>query len=373
MIRALPRVTVPLAASLFLAAAAVGCRRSPVDAASTPKAAPVPVHTVEATSRPMPHALALTGTLRGERQTELAANAMGRVLETAVERGTEVKKGDLLAKVDIRAAALSAAEARANAALAKSQSETATRDCSRYKLLLDRGTIAQAEYDRFADQCKNAPLSVAAADARATAAALVVGDGQIKAPFEGVVTERWVEVGQYVRHDTKVVSVVSLDPLRLELTVPEARLADVKQGGKVTFTVPAYPDRTFEGTLRFVGAAVRETTRDVVAEATVANADRALRPGMFASIGLALPEVDSVVVPESSVVRKGKNAYVFVLVQHGAGHRVEQRLVQLGAARDAVIAVTRGVAKGERVVDRPEPTLRNGQPATPDTPGAAGG
>jgi RND family efflux transporter MFP subunit len=143
---------------------------------------------------------------------------------------------------------------------------------------------SQAEYDRISDQCRTTPLSVTASEARAHAAALVVGDGVIRAPFAGVVTERYVEVGQYVRQDTKVVALVDLDPLRLEFTVPEASLAAVKEGNKVTFTVSAYPDRSFDGTVKYVGAAVREATRDLVTEAIVPNADKFLRPGMFASV-----------------------------------------------------------------------------------------
>ena len=189
-----------------------------------------------------------------------------------------------------------------------------------------------------------------------------MGDGQIKAPFDGVVTDRWVEAGQYVRHDTKVVSVASLDPLRLELTLPEARLADVKQGGNVAFRVPAYPDRTFSGTIQYVGASVRETTRDVVAEATVENPDHALRPGMFASVELALADAPSIVAPASALVPKAASTHVFVIVKQGGGARLEERVVQTGAARDGFVSILRGLKKGDVLVAKPDPALRNGQP-----------
>ncbi|WP_437681470.1 efflux RND transporter periplasmic adaptor subunit [Sorangium sp. So ce131] len=341
-----------------LAAAPAGCS-SKASASNASEAAPQPVRveTREVHEQPMPRALALTGTLRGARQTDLAANAAGRVLETFVERGAEVKRGDLLARLDVRAAALTAAEAQANAALARAQEETARRECARYTALRDSGAISQAEHDRIADQCRSAPLSVAAASARARAAAQGVGDGQIRAPFDGVVTERFVDVGEYVRHDSRVVSLVSAGALRLEFTVPEASLAAVRPGGALTFTVPAYPGRSFAGEVRWIGAAVREATRDLVAEAEVQNPDGALRPGMFASIALATGEAKGPVVPRSAILPKEGRAHLFVVVDR----RLEERVVQTGAEKGDAVAVARGVRAGDKVVITPSEALRNGQ------------
>jgi RND family efflux transporter MFP subunit len=269
----------------------------------------------------------------------------------------EVKKGDLLARLDVRAAALSAQEAAAQAALARTQRDTAKRECERYQSLLAQGAISQAEYDRISDQCHSSPLSVQAAEARAQSAAQVVGDGQIRAPFGGVVAERFVEAGQYVRQDTKIVSLVSVEVLRLELTVPEAHLAAVKQGGALTFTVPAFPGRTFTGTVKFVGATVRETTRDLVAEAEVENADRALRPGMFAAVSLLAGDAKVAVLPKAAIMMKEGNAHVFAVVDR----RLEERVVQTDVEKDGVVAVVRGVRPGDKVVAKPSDALLNGQ------------
>jgi membrane fusion protein, multidrug efflux system len=341
---------------VLVCAAALGCRQK-TDPKTDTTITRIHVDTVEVKSQPMPRTLALTGSLRGKRQTDLAANTNGRVLETFVERGTEVKKGDMLAKVDVRAAALTAAEAQANAALARAQRETSKRECDRYKALLAQGAIGQAEFDRVSDQCRNSPLTVEAAEARASAAAQVVGDGQIRAPFGGIVTERWVEAGQYVRADARVVSLVAIDNLRLELTVPEAHMAAVKQGGSLTFTVPAYPGRAFPGTVRYISAAVREATRDLVVEAEVDNPDRALRPGMFAAIALDAGEGPMLVVPKESVVKKEGSSRVFAVVDR----RIEERVVQLGPTKGGVVAVARGLSEGEHVVAKPSETLQNGQ------------
>jgi len=341
---------------LTFVAALSGCKPKTV-AATTAPPAPVHVEMIEAREEPIPRVLALTGTLRGKQQTDLAANAAGRVLATFVERGSEVKIGDVMARLDVRAAALSASEARANVDLTKTRAETAKRDCDRYAALLAQGAIAQGEYDRVSDQCSTSGSSIAAAQARAASAAQMVGDGVIRAPFAGVITERYVDVGEFVRQDTKVVSLVAVDSLRLEFSVPEASLGAVKQGGTMTFTVPTYPGRAFTGTVRFISAAVRETTRDMIAEAVVDNADRALRPGMFASISLLVGEAPMPVIPKTSVVEKDGRTHVFAVVEQ----RLEERVVQIGAPKGDLVSVVRGLRTGEKVVAAPTEANHNGQ------------
>jgi RND family efflux transporter MFP subunit len=354
----------------LLTIAAIGGCKAKASTSVAPPVVRVHVDAVAVREQSMPRTLALTGTLRGHRQTDLAANATGRVLETFVERGAEVKKGDLLARLDVRAVALSAAEAQANAALSRAQQGTAKRECERYKRLLEQNAISQAEYDRAADQCEASPLSVAAAEARASAAAQVVSDGSIRAPFGGIVTERYVEAGEYVRQDTKIVSLVAVATLRLELTVPEASVAAVKVGGALSFTVPAYPARTFTGVVRYVSPAIREATRDLAVEAEVDNADRALYPGMFAAIELLTGESPAPVVPKAALLAKEGSTRVFAVVEE----RLEERVVQTGAARGDLVAVVRGVRAGDRVVLRPTDALLNGQAVTTgDAPAPPGG
>jgi len=312
---------------------------------------------VTVTQQPMPRILQLTGNLRGQHETDLAANAAGRVLSTFVERGAQVKKGDILAKLDIRAASLGAAEAKAAAELARTQADNAKRDCSRYEKLFQEGSISQAEYDRISDQCRTTPLSVAASEARAQAAAIVVGDGIIRAPFGGVVTERYIEVGQFVRQDTKVVALVDLEQLKLEFTVPESNLSSVKEGNLVSFTVSAYPDRSFEGAVKYIGASVRTTTRDLVAEAVVTNPDKVLRPGMFASVALQIGDQMTAVVPKLAVTTKEGRSHVLVIVDG----RVDERVVQTGTTTGDLLGVVKGLQAGDKVVIKAPEGLRNGQ------------
>jgi membrane fusion protein, multidrug efflux system len=348
------------ALALCGAALTSACKRGDeaVEAArSAPAPVSVSVKTAPASSLDVPKTLRLTGTLRGNREADLAANASGRVLSVAIERGVQVKLGQSLATLDVRAATLSATEARAQAASARAQQEQAKDECDRYEKLKERGAISDLEYQQKVTQCRTLPLSAEAATARAELAAQNVGDGVIRAPFAGIVAERFIEVGQYVRQDTKVATIVSLDPIRLALAVPEAEVARVAEGAVVNFSVSGYPDRRFSGKIRFVSGVVRASTRDLVVEALVDNPDRQLLPGMFADVELTVGSQKLPSVPKGSLVTRDDQARLFV-VSEG---RLEERVVALGPALGERVSVVRGVNLDEQVVVSDPTELRNGQ------------
>ncbi|HWO14694.1 MAG TPA: efflux RND transporter periplasmic adaptor subunit, partial [Polyangiaceae bacterium] len=265
----------------------MGCHRTDPDAAlGQAPVARVKVTTAPISERPVPILIPLTGTLMADLRTELTANSAGRVTKTFVERGQKVQSGAVLAQLDVRSAAANAAEAQASVASARVQFDAARAECDRYDALVARGAITQQEHEHQTANCKQQLAAIAVTKARATTASLVVGDGTIRAPFAGVVTERWVSVGDYVQAPSKVVTLVVSNPLRLKLTVPERRVAEVKEGALVTFTTTGGAGRTFSGIVKYMSGEVRTTTRDVVVEAMVANDDGALLPGMFVDVSL---------------------------------------------------------------------------------------
>jgi len=334
-----------------------GCKRNSEAAEPPSEAAAVSVQTEPVIVSDVPRTLRLSGTLRGDREVDLAANATGRVLATAVERGERVLPNQVIAKLDVRAASLSETEAKAQAASARAQQEQAANECERYEKLKQKAAITDLEYLQKMTQCRTLPLSAEAATARAALAAQNVGDGVIRAPFAGIVAERFVEVGQFVRQDTRVVSLVSADPIRLQLSVPEAEVANVREGGAVTFLVSAYPERRFTGTIRFVSGVVRATTRDLVVEALVPNGDRALLPGMFADAELTVGQRRLPTVPKEAIFTRDDEAHVFVVV----AQRLEERVLALGPEVGDRVAVVRGASDGERVATAQLDSLKNGQ------------
>lgn len=346
-------VGVALALTLAQVAACKPVGTAKADDASV---APVHVETTEVTMVDAPTVLRLTGNLRGRKEADLAANASGRVLKTYVERGDEIKEGMVVAQLDTSNLALSLQEARTNVKAQRTQEEINKADCARYEQLWQKGAISAAEYDQTTAKCKTTPISREVAEARENIASKNVGDGAIRAPFTGVVSERYIEVGEYVQASSKVLSMVQTGDLRLQLTVPEANVADVKTGADVAFTVAAYPDKTFHGTVKFVSAAVRESTRDLVVEAVVPNNDKLLRPGMFADASLTTGSEKLASVPLSAVFERQDKKRVYVV----ADGRLQERVLQVGPEVNGRLTAHGGIKAGDKVVSGNLAGLTNG-------------
>jgi membrane fusion protein (multidrug efflux system) len=315
------------------------------------------VETVAVAEREVSRFLTLTGTLVANQKADVAADTMGKVQRTYVERGSFVGKGELLAIVDARSAALTQAEASAEAHAAKVRSEQAKSDCERSGRLYQEGSISKAEYEREGAQCEASQWSNRAAEARAGQAGKAVGDSSIRAPFSGVVMERLVTAGEYVRADTRVVTLVDIDKLRLELTVPESAVGSVVEGQTVSFRLASFGDREFPAKIEYVGPAVRRNSRDLVVEAVLDNADHKLRPGMFAAAKVELGKASTPVVPLTALRDEGSARHVFVV---NRDKHLEERIVEAGDQLGDVVAIVRGVASGERVVKVAASDVRDG-------------
>jgi len=348
--RTLAAIAVPLMLAGFVL---TGCKKPE---AARPTVQKVKVETLAAAAIETPEVLRLTGNLKGERETELAANVSGRVLETLVERGARVEKGTIIARIDTSAAALQLAEAKVQVATTETQASIDQVECDRYQKLKERGAVTDLEYENVMARCKKAPLSLDAAKARVSIAAKNVGDGVIRAPFAGVVTDRSIEVGEYVQPNTRVVSIANVDSLRLEFSVPEANYPAVKPDSEVRFRVVAYGDREFTGKVVHIGGAVR-STRDVLVEAEVPNQDSVLLPGMFANVSLVVGKRQVPAVPVTAVFQQNAKPNAFV-VKNGV---LEQRVLQVAEARGQEIPVLVGISVGDKVVAAYRAELANGQ------------
>lgn len=314
------------------------------------------VATVEATSRQVAQTQTLTGTLIPNRKSDVAADATGKVATTLVERGAFVASGAALARLDRRSATLAEEEARAQAEAARTQQNLAERECARSERLWKEGAINGAEHDRARAQCDAARSQATAASARARMADKTLGDLVVRAPFRGLVVERFVSAGEYVRPDTRVASIVEIDPLRLELSVPEAAIAGLKQAMEVEFQVAAFPGQTFRAKIRYIGPAVRRQSRDLLVEAVVANPEHSLLPGMFATARLLSGVATHTVIPESAIKHDQETDRAYVVNQG----RLEERLLSLGARENGLVAVLSGIRAGEKLVAPITPELRDG-------------
>jgi membrane fusion protein (multidrug efflux system) len=352
--------TLLLAAALAVA----GCSKPPAEtaaAAETRKAeliglAPVKVTTGEVTHLKMPRFLSLTGSVQADRQSDVAANVAGRVTATYVERGMPVKAGQPMAVVDSKAASFQQAAAVAQSQAAQTQVALAKQECDRADTLYAQGAIPKAEYDRQKSTCTAQLYNANAAQANADLQGKLAGDTVIRAPIDGFVGERFVNVGEYVQPPTKVATVFAINPARIQISVPEPAVAMIKEGQLLNLEVAAFPDRLFPATVRFVSPALRQNTRDLIIEATAPNDDLSLRPGMFALARLAVGEEEQPTVPAEAIKAEGTIKRLY-LARNGQAFEV---VVRTGITRDGRTSIFEPLAPGEKVIIKPPPGLRDG-------------
>lgn len=345
--------------TLILAVLTMAACKKPGPAAPVAKEAAMVVKgpVAAAEERAFPRFLRVTGQLTGQNDAVVAADSVGRVIAAPVERGSVVKAGDVLAKLDERQARLSLAEAAASVALAQARLALAKNEQERNKPLAEKRAVADAEYQKFLTEVAAREAELAAAVARHELTQKTLDDCIIRAVSGGVVAERMVEPGEYVKVDSPVARVVDLSTLRLVLHVPETEVGALEIGQEVEFLTAAFPGKTFTGKLRFLGAAMREASRDLVIEALVDNAEGKLRPGFFCDARIRLREEKAVAVPVDAVRLEGSRRKVFVIA---GDNLLSERLVEVGETRGGFTEILRGVASGEPVLAKPEAGAADG-------------
>ena len=363
--------------TLLAAALAVACDRAGADSPATPAdAAVISVSTVEVVEQPIKRFIRVSGTLTAQEEADVAAEVAGRVVATPVERGSRVGASDSLVRLAAAEGEAQAIEAQANAAQieapfavesvpevasARANVQLARSEFERARTLHAQKLLSQSEFDQSSakteaaerqyDMARNTAAqqyqSLLAARARVTLAQKALSDTTVRAPFAGVVGERFVSVGDYVTRGTKVATVMRVDPLRVELTVPEQFVAAVATGRTVTFEVDAYPGETFVGQVRYVSPSVVASTRALTLEAIVPNTANRLKPGFFATAQIEQASMlPGLLVPATAVRTVSGTARVFVV----NGDRVEERVVMVGQAVGERVEITSGLKAGERVV-----------------------
>ena len=344
---------------LVALAAAVGCKK-PSDggsgSAKPPPAAPVKIATAVAGEAPTPDVIVVTGLVAADQRSDVTADTQGKVINVLCDRGQRVKLGQPCVTLDVRSAALGAKEAAANLAAAKSQKDLADQECARTKSLLEKGAITKSEYDRQMAQCTSAQEQVAAVQARTEMMSKSVSDGMVRAPFDGIVSEKMVSPGEWVAPGKPLFTLVDDDPLKVELSVSEIAISQIKLNERVEIVATANPAKTYGATITRMGAEVGRT-RSLIVEATIDKGSD-LIPGMFAEAHIQIGQTPRVVLPADAVVKRGKTWHAFVVTKTG---ELEERLVQLGAAPGPnQVSIVQGVAKGEKVATKVDDKIVDG-------------
>jgi RND family efflux transporter MFP subunit len=356
-------VTRILAAGVILFPLAA-CRGGGDVEAVAAAAAPVAIETAIVAGRDEPVTLQATGSFVADEASDVAPEASGRVVATPVDVGQYVREGAVLVRLQGVDAGLKldgarAAVARTEAALklAESQNSLARTTAERYERLLATGDLSNEVADQARTQAETsqqnvntARASVAEARAQLAIAEKAYADVVVAAPFDGYISARKVSVGEYVQPSTPVVTLLKVDPLRLQLTVPGLEAAHVALKQQVTATVDAYPGRAFTGEITAVNPAIVQESRSLLVEARVRNPDAVLKPGMFAVAQIDQGHtVRALFVPRQAVI-EDVNTSSYRVFAVGDDGRVRLKVVLLAPRQSgAETRLVSGIAEGERV------------------------
>ncbi len=312
---------------------------------------PSTVATAVVQAEQWPESLPAVGSVTAAQGVMVSPEIAGTVSEITFDSGATVNKGDLLVKLDTstEVAQLQAAEA---------QVKLARLNADRTRQLRADKTVSQAELDQ-------AEATLQESQANADAIRAAIDKKTIRAPFSGKLGLRLVNLGEQLDVGKSIVSLQSLSPMYVDFSLPQQDLGRLETGLKVRVSTDAYPGREFEGKLTAINPNLNATTRSVQLRAEFANADQALRPGMFVRAAVELAGEDQVLAIPSTAVLAAPYGDAVYLVEtqatNGASHlTVQQKFIRTGRSVGDFISVESGLKAGDRVVSSGLFKLHNG-------------
>jgi len=296
---------------------------------------------------------ATTSVLETDADAPVVARRSGEVVDILVEEGDEVRRGQVLARVDGNRARLAMQEARA----LLDQSE---REFRRMVDLHERGLVSAAAFDGM-------QFDLEALRAQFELKKLDVEYSTIRATIDGVVSERVIKIGQHLNEGDTTFRVTDARTLIAELHIPQSEIGRVSVGDRAVIRVDAMPERGFDAHVIRVGPTVDARNGTFRATAYVDNREGQLAPGMFARLGVAVEKRDNaLVIPLSAVVEEDGQTVVYVVTNGTA----ERRIVETGIESGDIVEIVAGVSDQDTVVVTGQSTLRDGSRVLASIPGA---
>jgi membrane fusion protein, multidrug efflux system len=326
------------------------------------KPPPTPVSIAEAKSEVIPNLLTAVGDLAAVHQVNVTSDVSGRITDILFTAGASVKAGAPLLQ-------LFDGPDQGDLASYKAQAVVAQLSLDRAKQLAARQFGPQATVDQAQATYDQANAGIAKTQA-------IISQKLVRAPFDGVLGVRHVEVGQFLTAGTQIVSLTDLSTLYANFTVTEKDSGQLKDGQAVRVTVDAYPGRTFDGKITTIEPQISTDTRNIHVQATLANPDHILKPGMFVATTVVLPDKPAVVtVPETAVDYTLYGDSVFLLSEKKEDDgktslTVVRTFVRAGDRIGGRAEILSGLKAGDRVVAVGQLKLQSGAAVTisPDAP-----
>jgi len=305
--------------------------------------------------------LPLTGTLTPLNETTVKAKVAGELVEVTVREGENVRRGQVLARIDTTELAARAAAKRADVEAARAQLVLAEKNRANQKTLLEKNFISQSAFDATQSAYEVALARLRAAEADLAVAQKALGDAVLSAPIAGIVAQRLAQPGERVPVDARILAIVDLSRLQLEAAVPASEIGRVKVGQPVSFRVDGFGAREFAGHIERINPSTIAGSRSINVYAVIENPDGMLRGGLFAQGGLTLERVEGALLIPATALREELGERFVYRLADGVVRKAPVKTGHVdGAGRVQVLA---GLAAGDRVVRRDLGALREGTPA----------
>lgn len=286
--------------------------------------------------------LEAVGSIAAVNGVTISTDLAGIVREIAFESGNKVRTGDLIVRLDTT-------QEEAQLHQAEAQRDWAAVTLKRDKDLVEKHAISQSEYD-------NAEASYRQTQAAVDQYKALIARKTLRAAFDGVAGIRQVNLGQYLKEGDPVVTLQSFDPIYANFMLPQQDLSKLVVGQPITLRVDAYGDRYFHGVVTAINSLVDQATRNVQVQATLANPDARLRPGMFAKVSVLMSDTKNVIaIPATAIHYAPYGDSIFVVSQMkdqtGKEYKgVKEQFVKVGQSRGDMISIVSGLKPGEEVV-----------------------
>lgn len=315
---------------------------------------PMPVDVDTARRGTVVDAVRVTGRIEAVSAVDLRPDEQGRVVGLLFEEGQAVDSGTPLIRID--------------ASLLRAQAERAAADRDLARQQLERVRRLRADNAASPADLEQAEATARSAEAALAVLQLQVERSTVRAPFSGVIGQRFVSAGDYVTTNSRLLTIQTTDPQRAVIEVPERYASRLRRGQGVEFTVASQPGRTFRAVVDFIDPVVQPTSRTIVVKARAPNPGQQLRAGMFIEARLATAtRAGAIVVPEDAVQPLRTANIVWAVVDGKASRRV----VELGARSQGVVEVLTGVRAGEQIVVGGLERMAEGMAVAPRMRGAA--
>jgi membrane fusion protein, multidrug efflux system len=313
---------------------------------------PTAVTSILAKADEWPTGMSVIGTMEAVHGVTVSADLPGTVAKINFFSGQAVHEGDILVELDTK-------QEHAQLASLEAQRDLAHIQYKRMEQLVKEGVISRSDYDQATAQQKATDANVAEIQA-------IIQRKTIRAPFTGILGIRKINLGQYLAAGDGVAPLQSLDPIYVDIGVPQQAIGQVSVGRDLRVTSDDFPGKVFRGHVTAVDSVVDQTTRNIQVQATLSNPQGKLRPGMFVQVDVNLGANRKVIpIPASAVsyAPYGDSVYVITDLKDPQGQTyrgVRQQFVKIDGSRGDQVAVVQGLNPGDEIVSSAVFKLRNG-------------